>query len=324
MRERERERSYTYNKKQFYENALRVPNPPFPKRIMLEVTNACNHRCIFCAHERMSRKVSFLDISFIMPILAEAYALGSREIAFHGGAEPLLYRDLAKLCAYAKEIGYEYIYLSTNGTACSEKGMQEILEAGLDSIKFSINGGDRESYARVHGKDDFERAHSMLRFTDDWRKKKQSSLRLYVSSVRVAQNEAAIEKILPLLSPHVDEIAITPVYLSNGGAREDVGPLEARFKNCAEPFGRLTISCEGYVRCCCNDYQNYLAVGSLHEESIGELWNSPAFVKLRECHLANKLENTLCHGCLSSCAMPANALMPRLATPYNKQEAAHL
>ena len=47
---------------------------------------------------------------------------------------------------------------------------RELLDAGLSSIKFSINGGTREAYLRAHGKDHFDRAVENVRFTNAYRK----------------------------------------------------------------------------------------------------------------------------------------------------------
>ena len=43
------------------------------------------------------------------------------------------------------------------------------IDAGLDSIKFSINAGSRATYALIHGKDDFERVSEHLAWISDWR-----------------------------------------------------------------------------------------------------------------------------------------------------------
>mgnify|MGYP005838086685 CR=1 FL=1 len=31
--------------------------PPFPKNMLAELTNTCNHRCIFCANRKMTRLI---------------------------------------------------------------------------------------------------------------------------------------------------------------------------------------------------------------------------------------------------------------------------
>ena len=47
--------------------------PPFPKsNFLMEVSNVCNHACIFCAHQKMQRKVGKLPKEKAFDILQPA------------------------------------------------------------------------------------------------------------------------------------------------------------------------------------------------------------------------------------------------------------
>ena len=47
--------------------------------------------------------------------------------------------DLPDYIAEAKRIGYSYVYLTSNGSLATPEKAKAALDAGLDSIKFSIN-----------------------------------------------------------------------------------------------------------------------------------------------------------------------------------------
>lgn len=51
-------------------------NLEFPKRIMLEVTNLCNNKCVFCASSISGRKRGIIENEFAKKIIAEAYGGG--------------------------------------------------------------------------------------------------------------------------------------------------------------------------------------------------------------------------------------------------------
>jgi molybdenum cofactor biosynthesis enzyme MoaA len=72
-------------------------------------------------------------------ILSQAYKLGVREVGFYLVSEPFMAKNLEACVAYAKQTGYEYIYLTTNGAMATKDRMERLLLNGLDSIKFSIN-----------------------------------------------------------------------------------------------------------------------------------------------------------------------------------------
>ena len=49
--------------------------PFFPKTMLLEVSNICNHACAFCANSKSDRKKGFIEKKFAMQILSEAIRL---------------------------------------------------------------------------------------------------------------------------------------------------------------------------------------------------------------------------------------------------------
>ena len=77
-----------------YYNREETIIPNIPKNMLLEVTNICNHSCVFCANSKSSRKKGYIDEEFAKRILREAYKLGTREVGFYSTGEPLLNKNL--------------------------------------------------------------------------------------------------------------------------------------------------------------------------------------------------------------------------------------
>ena len=48
------------------------------------------------------------------------------------------------------------IYITTNGALAQPDRIRYLAELGLNSIKYSVNASTRETYKKIHGKDDFE------------------------------------------------------------------------------------------------------------------------------------------------------------------------
>lgn len=291
--------SFLDNQKKFLQSAVLSLTPPFPQRIMLEVTNRCNHKCIFCAHSSMSRKQTIMDLNLCEKILAECHELGSNECALHGGSEPFLHPDIDKIIGLTKKYKYSYVYLSTNGTACTKEKMTAALEAGLDSIKFSINGGNPEEYKKIHGVDGFNYVLSMVEHTIAWRKKHNKNLKIYISSIQCSQNR----NLSTLKEKYTDIIDAVEIIDAVWTGKKTNLPREEQQKipKCTEVFQRTTFTADGSMRICCNDADNYLVVGSIADnvKNISAIWNGELYVKMRECFLSNTLpQNSLCHACL--------------------------
>ena len=65
--------------------------------LQLEVTNACNHKCMFCPNVESHRPKKMIDFELAKRVMKEcADFLGAdKRICFHMNGEPLLYKRLA-------------------------------------------------------------------------------------------------------------------------------------------------------------------------------------------------------------------------------------
>jgi MoaA/NifB/PqqE/SkfB family radical SAM enzyme len=78
-----------------------------------------------------------------------AYKNGYRRLGFTGG-EPTIRRELPKLIAMAKKIGYTYIRIQTNGVRIADYDYCKTLaDAGLTFVKFSIHGDTAELHDKL-------------------------------------------------------------------------------------------------------------------------------------------------------------------------------
>lgn len=130
------------------------------KQVFLYVINECNLNCPQCIYKPNnyfnigSKEIPYSEA---VELIQDFYELGARKLTLLGG-EPTLYGRyqnnpflLAELIAKAKEIGYEYVRIDTNGTFSSELLESETFKL-IDEISFSMDGYDEESCDRIRGK----------------------------------------------------------------------------------------------------------------------------------------------------------------------------
>jgi MoaA/NifB/PqqE/SkfB family radical SAM enzyme len=289
--------------------AKRMTLPPFPRQIQVETSNICNHSCEFCAYTLMERPKRHMNRDLFRRIVREAYECGAREIGLFAGAEPLTCKWIDEYIAYCRELGYEYMYISTNGVLADEAKLQKVLDAGLSSIKFSVNGGDRETYKLVHGRDDFDKVVRNIMFVSEYRKTLPQPIYLGVSFVGMPHTLHSLEQLRELIGPHVDEILYYDASNQSGQMPELPDPP---YRDCHLPFNKAHFSLEGYLKVCCNDYENYLAVESLENMSIMEAWHSARFQALRQRHIDDDLDGTICANCIRASKCRPQPLNPEL------------
>ena len=88
--------------------------------------------------------------------------------------------------------------------------------------------------------------------------------------------------------------------------------LKPGFEKCSLPFAKAHFTVEGYMRACCNDYENLLAVEDIKKVSIIDAWNGERFKSLRKKHIDDDLDGTLCGKCIRNSTCEIKALNPTL------------
>jgi MoaA/NifB/PqqE/SkfB family radical SAM enzyme len=184
------------------------PISALPRSIYIEPTSRCNEFCQQCPRTLLSREDD-QDLSFEkFCAIADQFPVLDR-VVLHGLGEPLLNKDLPRMIRYLKERG-TYVLFNSNGIALTYRKGQELLDTGLDEYRLSMDGANRETYARVRGVDAFEKI---------WRNiqaflKLQSELRAEKPAVSLwftAMRENLLE--LPQLIELAHQHGIREVYM---------------------------------------------------------------------------------------------------------------
>lgn len=145
--------SQTYNIPEEY----LTETPPVPRSVKIEVTSRCDFKCFFCEHTFRDDEHADIDQELLYRMLREMAEAGVREVGLFWIGESMLVKALPKYVAYAKSLGFGNVYLTTNGRLATPKRIDALLKAGLDSIKFSVSGSNRQNYITVTGVDAFDK-----------------------------------------------------------------------------------------------------------------------------------------------------------------------
>ena len=126
-----------------------------PVCLYLETTNRCNLLCETCPR-------TFEDLE---PPADMSWELFTRivdqvpriaRVVLHGVGEPMMVKALPRMIGYLKERG-AYVLFNTNGTLLSERKGRELIAAGLDELRVSLDAAEPRAFMAVRGKDMFAR-----------------------------------------------------------------------------------------------------------------------------------------------------------------------
>ena len=295
---------------------------------MNELRNRCNSNCIFCANSKMERKRANINENLIKKVLIEAFALGMREVGFYTTGESLLNSNLSQYIKLSKEIGYEYIYITTNGILMGPNKIEEIINSGIDSIKFSINAINKQDYNFIHGVNCFEKVMENLRLLKKYREENKLNYKIFVSYIATRYTDYSTDKIKNTFNKYCDDVVVVNVRNQSGMMPEinkylscETGENKVpanRTLPCHYVFNSVNVSCEGFLTACCTDFENYLAYADLNKVSLSEAWHNNVITSLRKMHINNDLGNTICKNCICSVESMPTPLVSEYASKISK------
>src|SRR3954454_1158109 len=149
---------------------------PYPARMYIECTAACNISCTeaCCAPETgitRTRQAGMLDFAVFARVIDEVGPMLSR-IDFFNYGEAFLHKRAVEMCEYIKSrFPHIYLYTSTNGLALTDAQARRLVHSGIDEVTFSIDGATPDSYAKYRQRGRFEVAVANLRAMADEKRK---------------------------------------------------------------------------------------------------------------------------------------------------------
>jgi len=291
-------------------------NPPLPACLNIEVNNTCNHECVFCPYHGKyaprKLKPAVLEIDFVKELLVQAanLGIGRKELGFYIAGEPLLYDGMVELVQYSKSLGFPYVFMTTNGSMATPEKMKQLIDAGLDSIRFSVNAPDRERYKEIHGRDDFDKVvgniKNMRKYLDDNNLDIATSL-----SCVITKKTIGIQKQMKdIFSPYVDDIMFIPVILKRLNNIKEVKEkyeiindddliINPDFK-CAMLFNTMYINAYGKTMPCCEAYDDEIFFYDLKKNpDLKKAWESEEYKRYRKIFVDGESDaGTLCEHCI--------------------------
>ena len=292
----------------------RIPNPPPPISVKIELTGKCNFRCAFCATSDHKRPMAEMDRGLYSAVLDELMDCGVKEVGMFYLGESMMVKWLPEAIAEAKDKGFEYVFLTTNGSLSSPDKVEACMGAGLDSLKFSLNYADAEQFAEVARvkKSLFNVMLNNIKAAHDVREANGFDCGLYASYIDLdATQDDKMKALLDELDPYLDEAYSLPLYSQadeTGADNVDRGwDVKAgnpgRAGNMREPvpcwslFSETRITWDGRVAACCFDHEHKFDMGPAIP--FMESWHSDKFQALRAAHLKKDVAGTECEACVA-------------------------
>jgi MoaA/NifB/PqqE/SkfB family radical SAM enzyme len=284
---------------------------PAPKSVKVELTARCNYKCGFCV-KSLREESGDMDRSLYSQIIRDMRECGVEELGLFYIGESFTCKWLPEAIKEAKEVGFPYVFLTTNGSAALPHIVKRCMESGLDSLKFSINFADAKQLADIAnvGEHNFRKAIDHLKEARKIRDEGGYSTKIYASSIAFdGEQGKKMQAVVEEIKPFVDEHYFLPLY-GMSGASKNIGwkprpGNPGRLDAMRDPLPCWAVFTEGHVTkdgkmvACCfgSGLEGDLVMGDLMQTDFMAAWNSKAYQRLREAHLNEDVRGTACESC---------------------------
>ena len=292
---------------------------PAPKSVKIELTNRCNYACSMCGiRGREHPGKDDIDFALFQRATKEMREAGVEEIGlFYIGESTLSPALLVDALKWVKKLGFPYVFLTSNGSLLNPMLAGELMESGLDSLKWSVNAATPEQFRESMGVKPalFEAALENIRAAYYLREANGYRTRLYASSIMFdGEQQERMEALLSArVAPYVDEHYWLPLFSEmqsplaernkERGWKPNAGN-QGRLENLRDPLPCWSVFREGHLlvdgrlSACCFDATAGWIMGDLTKQSFMEAWNSLDFQALRKAHLSGDVHGTACEKCI--------------------------
>ncbi|MEC7641416.1 MAG: radical SAM/SPASM domain-containing protein [Nitrospinota bacterium] len=274
---------------------MKLTNP----EVRIETTNICNATCIMCPREKMDRLEGIMDMDLFKRIVDECKDLGATSVFLGGFGEPLMDDLLVDRVRYVKQRNMFCNFIS-NGSLWNEEAARGFIDAGLDEIRFSFYGQDKETYEEVHRGLNYEITRKNIYKLIDLRKTMGSKTpTILVYFLNLSQNEEHQDSFRAEWEPVADFIEIWKPHNFTDGRDYRGLNVPRKKESCGRPKkGPIQFQYDGTMIPCCYDYAGKVVLGDYNEQSIPEILKGKEYEALRQAHEKEDYsDQPLCDNC---------------------------
>lgn len=224
-----------------------------------------------------------------------------------GNGEPLLNKNIVEMVKIIKDSNVaEKVEITTNATLLNENISLDLIDAGLDILKVSVEALNESDFKKIAKYDiDIENYKNNIQFF--YNNKRQCQVYIKINNLAI-KNKEEEQKFYDYYGDYADNIFIeniSPVWPEfDDGLKIEYestrfGETVKKRNVCSHIFKSIMICADGEILPCCADWQRKLLLGNIKNDSILDIWKGYKLESLQKAFLNNKrMKIVPCNECL--------------------------
>jgi len=260
----------------------------FPPSLQVEVSSICNYRCVFCYQtdqkltDPQNGHMGLMSLDLFKKVIDQAQG-HCENVTLASRGEPLMNRNFKEMLAYTRD-KFVAFKINTNAWFLDAEKSHAILEAGVDTLVFSVDAATEPLYSQLRVNGNLERVLKNIDGFQEIRAKPYPNSRIITraSGVKVSDDQQ-LDEMENLWGAMVDQVAFVAYNPWENTYQQPINDIS---DPCSDLWRRTFVWFDGTVNPCDVDYRSTLAVGNVKEADLESIWNGQGYSALRESHLA--------------------------------------
>ena len=261
-----------------------------PLYLDIELTNCCNITCNMCpvGTGKMKRSKGFMTDEVFDKICENVEKYSIEAVRFIRWGEPVLHKNFLFYLEKMKKTG-ALVHFNTNGMLLTEYMMKKIIDLQIESVKFSFQGIDHQTYSEMRTGGNYEQLFSIIQNFYKFRGENKYPY-ISVTTSTTYETKKEIEKFKKSILPYCDKVGVGQTKMEHVDLEKmDILPerkllyetyihkeqgIMKRLEVCPELWDKLSINWDGSVSACCRDYDNQMLIGNILEDDLLTLFHN--------------------------------------------------
>lgn len=238
----------------------------FPKYIQIETSIVCNSNCIFCPHKEMQRGPNYMEDFVWKKIIDESRG---RNIIYRPFMinEPFVDLRMPEILKYIRQDPTAKVEFNSNGNFHPKFDYAAALEAGIDWVRFSIDGFTEETFKKTGRGGNFQKiVHNVQDFIKE-RNRQKSKCHIEIRMIDMDLTRAEQNDFISFWKKYADEASITQLYDWPWSGQTGCFPAP-----CPKIKSEMFFMVDGQAVLCCWDAFARGIIGDVKKQTVEEIW----------------------------------------------------
>ena len=286
----------------------------YPMHLDIEITTACNLKCIMCPRTQILKlgkpyEVKFMELNVFNKIIDQSKDRGLFAINLNASGEPLINKDIVEMIRYAKKNNILDVMFHTNGTLLNSNISRHIIESGLNKLIISLDSPIKTQYESIRKGANFDEVVLNIKEFVRLRNKMGKDIpHVRINMVLMKENYKQKDVMVDLWKNEVDSIGFLQ-YINffnmddeDRNIEDSKGIYDENFI-CEKLWQRLAISEEGRIKLCHMDDEGRIFLGHIARDNLADIWKGKEMSQYRKLHVEGKIKDIpMC----SICGVPVS------------------